>query len=1180
MDRDAVLEQAKAILRGEHACDAPTMVETSQTLESSRALRWARLLLQRAATQVPPDEPLRRTIAHRLARCTYKDPDLPAQDRLDEAERILGEADDLVRTRDHETLGLAGAIQKRKWEVYAQKQYLERALAYYRRGYEAGPEHDAGYTGINAAFVLDALAHEEEQQAARSGATSDTAAARRAQASRIREDLLSLLSGWTDEKHDYWSLVTAAEACFGLLRYGEAKDWLQRAREHADRAGVAGWQRETTARQLANLYRMHQQSVATAEDFAATEAADALHALLDNLPAVLGAYRGKLGLALSGGGFRAALFHIGVLARLAERDVLRHVEVLSCVSGGSIIGAHYYLELRTLLETKPDHLIDRQDYIDIVRRIERDFLEGVQANVRMRMVGSFLHNVRMLFRRDYSRTHRIGELYERHIYSRIADANGRTPRWLNGLFVRPHGERTDFHPSFDNWRRSAKVPMLVLNATSLNTGHAWQFTASWMGEPPTTIDSEIDSNDRYRRMYYRDAPEPYRSFRLGHAVAASSCVPGLFEPLPLVDLYPERAVRLVDGGVHDNQGIASLLEQNCDGIMISDASGQMSSENMPGDGLLAVPLRTNDILMARVREAQYRELAARRRSSMLRGLLFLHLKKDLELHAVDWIGCDEPPASFDSVGETTVYGIRRDVQAALAAVRTDLDSFSDMEAYALMLSGYRMTAHQFGQCLPEFDGAAGGAERWRFQDVEGWAASPQKDPAARRFDRVLRVARNRALKIWRLAPALNAAGIILLGALALAALLFLWSNRAETAVTVTWGDVLEKIVPLALGAILGGTAVKMLRARSSLMQYLVTLGFALAGWLIAFVHLAVFDRLYLRYGRVQPGAGARPATPQMTEGVHAPAPARRMRPREDEQMTSSAPPPAEPPGEKVAAQEPPTDQEPEPVLLGASAPRAVRAGDEFTARFVAYIRSVETEVKRTLEGLSPGSAVHLGVQSCRWTPGTRVTVRIAANHIAFDPAEETFEWSGERNLIEFDARVSDNAPAGTTVLKYDVLIDGIRVARLRVDLEIATQSDASTRATIGEPARTAFASYASEDRLRVLDRVASVRTAAGLDVFLDCLSMNPGDLWKPRLESEIQERDLFLLFWSAHAGKSKWVEWEWRTALSRRGLEDIEPHPLDPVQDAPPPPELADLHFGDPLVIMRAAYEQRETERD
>src|ERR1019366_6025277 len=63
---------------------------------------------------------------------------------------------------------------------------------------------------------------------------------------------------------------------------------------------------------------------------------------------------GKVGLAGPGGGFPAPLYHIGVLARLAELDMLRHVEVVSCVSGGSIVGAYYYLELRHLLQTKPD----------------------------------------------------------------------------------------------------------------------------------------------------------------------------------------------------------------------------------------------------------------------------------------------------------------------------------------------------------------------------------------------------------------------------------------------------------------------------------------------------------------------------------------------------------------------------------------------------------------------------------------------------------------------------------------------------------------------------------------------------------------------------------------------------------------------------------------------------------
>jgi hypothetical protein len=264
----------------------------------------------------------------------------------------------------------------------------------------------------------------------------------------------------------------------------------------------------------------------------------------------------------------------------------------------------------------------------------------------------------------------------------------------------------------------------------------------------------------------------------------------------------------------------------------------------------------------------------------------------------------------------------------------------------------------------------------------------------------------------------------------------------------------------------------------------------------------------------------------------------------------------------------------EPVLLGASAPRGVRPGQEFTARFVACTRSVETEVRALLEGLSPGAATHLGVQTCRWAPGTRVAVRLEARHVRVDPSEDSFVWDGERSLVEFDCTVAGDAPAGVTILRFDVFIEDIRIARLRVDLAIAAASDDTPAATIVEPARTAFASYSSEDKLRVLDRVASVRTSADLDVFLDCLSLHPGEQWKARLTEEIERRDLFLLFWSAHARASQWVEWEWRTALARRGIDDIEPHPLDAVTDAPPPPELASLHFGDPLILLRKAYER------
>src|SRR6266851_5526002 len=50
----------------------------------------------------------------------------------------------------------------------------------------------------------------------------------------------------------------------------------------------------------------------------------------------------KIGLALSGGGFRAIAFHLGCLRALNQLELLDRVVVLSTVSGGSIIGAHFH----------------------------------------------------------------------------------------------------------------------------------------------------------------------------------------------------------------------------------------------------------------------------------------------------------------------------------------------------------------------------------------------------------------------------------------------------------------------------------------------------------------------------------------------------------------------------------------------------------------------------------------------------------------------------------------------------------------------------------------------------------------------------------------------------------------------------------------------------------------------
>jgi NTE family protein len=103
----------------------------------------------------------------------------------------------------------------------------------------------------------------------------------------------------------------------------------------------------------------------------------------------------KLGLALSGGGHRAAFFHIGVLAKLAELGLLRAVQVISTVSGGSIIGALYYLHVKNLLESKADDEISDADYVELVRAVEQEYREAAASNVRGSGWANLLENVRM-----------------------------------------------------------------------------------------------------------------------------------------------------------------------------------------------------------------------------------------------------------------------------------------------------------------------------------------------------------------------------------------------------------------------------------------------------------------------------------------------------------------------------------------------------------------------------------------------------------------------------------------------------------------------------------------------------------------------------------------------------------------------------------------------------------------
>lgn len=51
----------------------------------------------------------------------------------------------------------------------------------------------------------------------------------------------------------------------------------------------------------------------------------------------------RLGLSLSGGGYRATAFHLGTLKKLQAMNLLRKVDIISTISGSSITAAYYCL---------------------------------------------------------------------------------------------------------------------------------------------------------------------------------------------------------------------------------------------------------------------------------------------------------------------------------------------------------------------------------------------------------------------------------------------------------------------------------------------------------------------------------------------------------------------------------------------------------------------------------------------------------------------------------------------------------------------------------------------------------------------------------------------------------------------------------------------------------------------
>jgi NTE family protein len=533
----------------------------------------------------------------------------------------------------------------------------------------------------------------------------------------------------------------------------------------------------------------------------------------------------RVGLALSGGGFRAAFFHIGVLARLAELGILPKVEVISTVSGGSIVGALYYLHVKNLLEEKPDADIDHADYVELVQRLEHDFLQAVGKNVRSRAFANIAKNFAMA-RPSYSRSDRIGDLFDRYFY-KPAWRGDRPRKWwgaetqieMGELLIRPKGDPNehDFKPRDHNAHRTrAKVPMLVINATSLNTGHNWRFEATRMGEPlpaderTRALVEDADKNRRFAQADY-DQLGRQQDFPLALAVAASACVPMLFHPLAISGMYDGATVQLVDGGVHDNQGVQGLLDLDCTHMIVSDASGQMSDDDKPITRIPAVARRSISIYGDSLRDEQLLHVQGDKRYVAL-----MHLRKGLTAEVVfplDDSGRPLQPPQVEREGDIScrAFEVDLEVQRRLARVRTDLDSFSEVEAYSLALDAYRMSSQAIA-CVPAIAGLGNDGPRneqaWGFGAVRELIERPT-EPYLRRLD----AANQRFFKLLALRPGLRFLPR-LVAAVALVALLWWRRDDMLDAHVPIW---VLALVGLALASYFALGTVPVLRQVSSLM---------------------------------------------------------------------------------------------------------------------------------------------------------------------------------------------------------------------------------------------------------------------------------------------------------------------------------------------------------------------------
>ena len=336
--------------------------------------------------------------------------------------------------------------------------------------------------------------------------------------------------------------------------------------------------------------------------------------------------RTGIGLCLSGGGFRAALFHLGAARRLNELGILSQLATISSVSGGSILAAFMADRLRPWPE--PGGVVT-----DWENRVSGPFRRFTSRNLR---TGPILK--RLLpwnWFRESTGVEALASAYRERL----------TPMRLRDLPDRPN---------------------FVLCATDMAFGANWMFERDRMGD--------------FQAGYVG----PPADWPLARSVAGSSCFPPVFNPLP-VALRPEDLtggkmspsskrnemlsdLRLTDGGNYDNLGLEPVWKTHAV-VLVSDGGATFDFHS---DKNLVWRLSRYAAIQANQAEAVRK-----------RWLIASFIKGTLQ--GTYW-GIGTAPSRYGP-GSPPVYSTLV-VEDFIAEIRTDMDAFSEAESKVLENHGY------------------------------------------------------------------------------------------------------------------------------------------------------------------------------------------------------------------------------------------------------------------------------------------------------------------------------------------------------------------------------------------------------------------------------------------------------------------------------------------------------------